>query len=255
MDIVPGDPQKNRKLVKKWAEEEVTKNSSDILVLPEMWTTAYTLSSLNEIADRDGEPTKCFLKKLAKTLNVNIIGGSIANKVNGNLYNTALVYDRSGNLVYEYNKVHLVPMLDEHHYLTGGKNPPEIFHLEGIKMGLVICFDLRFPEIIRSLALEGAQVLHIVAEWPCPRIDHWKYLQIARAIENQMYIVSSNRVGEYNSVKFCGTSMIIDPWGEIMKEGSKTNEESIFAELDLLKVKEVRKKVPIFSCRVPHLYK
>jgi len=255
MDIKPGDPKGNREVVQAWIEKEVSENKPDIIVLPEMWTTAYTLDSLEEVADRDGEPTKSFLSELSSRLNVNIIGGSIANKIGDEFYNTAFVYNRSGQLVYEYSKVHLVPMLNEHHYLTGGKQAPEVFELEGIKMGLIICYDLRFPEIIRSLALEEAQVLHVVAEWPNARTGHWKNLQIARAIENQMYVVSSNRIGTYDGVTFCGSSMIIDPWGDVLEEGNESEERTLNSELDLEKVKRVRKEVPIFSSRVPHLYK
>lgn len=146
-------------------------------------------------------------------------------------------------------------MLNEHNFLSGGKAVPEVFELEGVKMGVIICYDLRFPEVIRSLALEGAQVLHIVAEWPSARTSHWRYLQIARAIENQMYVVSCNRIGSYDGVTFCGSSMVVDPWGDILLEGSESNEESLRVSLDLEKVIQVRNDVPIFSSRVPHLYK
>ncbi|MEC5423333.1 carbon-nitrogen family hydrolase [Virgibacillus sp. C22-A2] len=255
MDIYPGNPEKNRMKVKEWMELEVKKNKPDIVVLPEMWTTAYTLNSLEQVADINGTSTKSFLRDLAVKLNVNIIGGSVANKVGGKFYNSSFVFDRTGNLVYEYDKVHLVPMLNEHNFLTGGAHVPQVFELEGVKMGLIICYDLRFPEIIRTLALEGAEVLHIVAEWPDARTSHWRYLQLARAIENQMYVISSNRVGSYDGVRFCGTSMVIDPWGNILKEGSDEIEETLAIQLDLGDVKQARNEVPIFSSRVPHLYK
>ncbi|WP_188455812.1 carbon-nitrogen family hydrolase [Virgibacillus oceani] len=255
MDIFPGDPEKNRQKVQEWMEKEIEINNPDTVVLPEMWTTAYTLDELDKYADTDGEPTKSFLKDLAKKLNVNIIGGSVANKVNGKFYNSSFVFNRSGDLVYEYDKVHLVPMLNEHKYLSGGQRVPEVFELEGVKMGLIICYDLRFPEIIRTLALEGAQVLHIVAEWPDARTNHWINLQLARAIENQMYVISSNRVGDYDKVRFCGNSMVIDPWGDVLTQGSEDKEETLAIQLDLEKVKQVRKDVPIFTSRVPHLYK
>ncbi|ASN04269.1 carbon-nitrogen family hydrolase [Virgibacillus necropolis] len=255
MDIVPGNPSENRRKVQEWMEEEVRNSNPDTIVLPELWTTAYTLDSLEQYADQNGEPSKSFLRELAKKLNVNIIGGSVTNKVDGKFYNSSFVYNRSGELVYEYDKVHLVPMLNEHNFLSVGKAVPEVFELEGVKMGVIICYDLRFPEVIRSLALEGAQVLHIVAEWPSARTSHWRYLQIARAIENQMYVVSCNRIGSYDGVSFCGNSMVINPWGDILLEGSESNEESLRVSLDLEKVIQVRNDVPIFSSRVPHLYK
>lgn len=255
MDIIAGQPDANRLKVSQWLQAEMRDNKPDIIVLPEMWTTAYTLTSLDKLADTNGAKTKSFLKELALNYNVNIIGGSVANRKDGKFYNSSFVFSRSGELVYEYDKVHLVPMLDEPAFLAGGAAVPEVFELEGIKMGLIICYDLRFPEIIRSLALDGAEVLHIVAEWPAARTQHWKVLQMARAIENQMYVVSSNRVGEYAGVEFAGASMVIDPWGDVLLEGSEECEETLSITLDLEKVKSVREDVPIFTSRVPHLYK
>jgi omega-amidase len=255
MDIFPGEPDKNRQKVKAWVEKEVENNNPDTIVLPEMWTTAYTLADLEDLADQNAEPTKSFLEELAAKYKINIIGGSIANKVKDDIYNSSFVVNRNGKTVYQYDKAHLVPMLNEHTYLTGGKKPAEVFELDGIKMGLIICYDLRFPELIRSLALEGAQILHIVAEWPLARRSHWRNLQLTRAIENQMYVLSCNRIGTYDDVEFAGTSMAIDPWGDILLEGSVNKEETLMISLDLGKVKQVRNDVPIFTSRVPHLYK
>ncbi|MDQ0158325.1 carbon-nitrogen family hydrolase [Alkalibacillus salilacus] len=255
MDIVPGDPEANRQLLTEWIDRDVEENSPDTIVIPEMWTTAYTLPELEDIADQDGEPTISFLKDLATKHHVNIVGGSIANKKEGGIYNTAVVINREGELVYQYDKAHLVPMLNEHHYLTGGEKPAEVFELDGVKFGLIICYDLRFPELIRPLALEGAQVLCVVAEWPAARRKHWRSLQIARAIENQMYVVSSNRIGEYDGQEFSGNSMVVDPWGDVLAEGSNSQEETLSLRLDLEKVKKVRHDVPIFDSRVPEIYK
>lgn len=254
MDIVAGNPEENRQKVKKWVAATMAAENPDVLMLPEMWTTAFTLPELDEIADHDGEPTTTFIQELAKEYEVNIVGGSIANKKQGDVYNTALVVDRKGTVVYTYDKIHLVPMLDEHRYLAGGKEKVHTFELEGVKMGIIICYDLRFPELARNLMLQGVDVLHIVAEWPTPRKNHWKHLQLARAIENQMYVVSCNRVGSYNDEGFAGTSMIIDPWGEPIKVGSEDKEETIVSTIDLETVPKIRKNVPITTSRVPELY-
>lgn len=255
MNIVPGQPEKNRQKVKEWVEEVVSKEKPDTIVLPEMWTTSYTLEELKVLADESAEPTKSFLQELATKHGINIIGGSIANRVDGKVYNLSLVFNKKGELVYQYNKMHLVPMLNEHLFLTGGEKSVEVFELDGVKMGLIICYDLRFPELARSIALDGAQVLFVVAEWPTARKQHWTSLQIARAIENQMFVVSSNNVGNHDGVDYGGTSMVVDPWGEVIEVGSEMNEETLTATLDLERVKQVRKEVPIFESRVPHLYK
>ncbi|AIF44813.1 carbon-nitrogen family hydrolase [Virgibacillus sp. SK37] len=254
MDIVPGDPRANKKKVAEWLGHTMREEKPDAVVLPEMWTTGYTLPDLEVVAETNGEPITEFLKKTAITYEVNIIGGSFANKKDGEFYNTSVTVDRSGDVVYRYDKIHLVPMLDEPRYLTGGKEKVQVFELDGVKAGLIICFDLRFPELTRSLSLEGAKIVYVVAEWPTARKNHWKSLLIARAIENQIYIVACNRVGEYNGVDFAGNSMVIDPWGNCLKTGSDTEVETIVETLDISAVAKFRKDVPIFSCRVPDLY-
>lgn len=254
MDIVPGDPESNRRRVEAWLINQVKEDKPDIVVLPEMWTTAYTLDQLDQIADLDGEPTRSFLKELAKTYQVHIIGGSFANKAEGAIYNTALVINNEGEEVYTYDKIHLVPMLNEPAYLAGGRKRARVFELDGIKMGLIICYDLRFPELARELALKGAEVIYIVAEWPSARKDHWKALQLARAIENQCYIISSNRIGAYDGVEFCGTSLIVDPWGTIVQEGSEEQEETLIETIAASNVDCIREEVPVFKSRVPEMY-
>ncbi|MFS0750168.1 carbon-nitrogen family hydrolase [Oceanobacillus sp. 1P07AA] len=254
MDIVPGNAEANRTKVKTWLERTVSMNDIDIIVLPEMWTTGYTLAELSEIADEEEEPTCTFLQQLALENQVHIIGGSIANKRNGKIYNTAIVVNCNGEKVYKYDKIHLVPMLDEPTYLDGGEEKVRTFELDGIKMGVIICYDLRFPELTRALAVSGAEVIYLVAEWPSARKEHWKALQLARAIENQCYIISANRVGIYDNVEFCGLSSVINPWGETQTLGSEHNEETIVDSIDRKKVSEARKNVPIFESRVPKLY-
>lgn len=254
MEVIAGNPETNRENVAKWIETVAKQEEPDTIVLPEMWNTGYALPELPDIADRDGEPTKSFLSNLAKTYHINIIGGSIGNQKQGKFYNTSMVFNRQGELVYEYDKIHLVPMLDEPSYLTGGKQKVQTFELDHVKMGLIICYDLRFPELTRKLALDGAQVLHIVAEWPAARRDHWKTLQVARAIENQFFVVSSNTVGTYQNTDYAGESLVVDPWGTTSKSAGKTNRETLTATLDLSAVPKIRKDVPVFASRVPEMY-
>lgn len=253
-EIIPANPDANRKNVLEWVRESVKQDKPDTIVLPEMWNTGYALTELESKADQDAEPTTSFLSELAKKHHINIIGGSIGNRKAGKFYNTSLVFNRQGELVYQYDKIHLVPMLNEHHYLTGGQEKARVFELDNIKMGLIICYDLRFPELARQLALQGAQVLHIVAQWPTARKDHWKYLQIARAIENQLFVVSCNTVGANDGTEFAGESMIIDPWGTVIATGDTKNNETITATIDLGAVPKIRKDVPVFSSRVPEMY-
>ncbi|MFC0557457.1 carbon-nitrogen family hydrolase [Halalkalibacter alkalisediminis] len=255
MDLTPGNPIENRRRVQEWVETVCRDGEVDVLVLPEMWTTAYTLPTLREIVKADQGTTEPFLQNLAKTFNVNLVAGSIAVEEEGSIYNRSIIMNREGKIVHTYDKMHLVPMLDEHIYLEGGKSSVRVFELDGKKMGVIICYDLRFPELVRTLALEGAEVVFVVAEWPEARASHWEVLQQARAIEDQVYIVSCNRVGAYNGVQFAGRSMVINPWGDILVKASSTEEETIRVDLDLNEVQRIRKEVPVFSSRVPKLYK
>ncbi|MCL7747745.1 carbon-nitrogen family hydrolase [Halalkalibacter alkaliphilus] len=254
MDIVPGNPSENRKKIKMWAEQICKEQQPDILVLPEMWTTAYTLPTLEVTIKPDKDVTELFLEDLASKLNVNIVAGSIAVEEDDGIYNRSYILNRNGQIIYTYDKIHLVPMLDEHLYLIGGRSSVQVFELEGRKMGIIICYDLRFPELVRSLALQGAEVVFVVAEWPMARANHWEVLQQARAIENQLFVVSCNRVGTYDEVEFAGNSMVINPWGDIVHKASSTREETISVSLKLDEVSRIRKDVPVFSSRVPKLY-
>ncbi|GAE31097.1 carbon-nitrogen family hydrolase [Halalkalibacter hemicellulosilyticus] len=255
MDIIAGEIEQNRQKVANWAEEVCTGESMDLLVLPEMWTTAYTLPQLQQLIGENNDEMESFLVGLAQKYEVNVIAGSIVVKEKGHFYNRVLVYSRQGELAYHYDKIHLVPMLKEDDYLTGGQNKAEVFELDGRKIGVIICYDLRFPELARSLALEGAEMLVVVAEWPLARELHWNTLLRARAIENQLYVVSSNRVGAYDGVEFAGQSQVINPWGEVVAKGSIEKEETLFTSLDLEEVQRIRQDVPVFKSRVPSLYK
>jgi predicted amidohydrolase len=119
--------------------------------------------------------------------------------------------------------------------------------------GLAICYDLRVPELFRRYALEGAKIVIIPAEWPIARIEHWRALLIARAIENQCYVIAANAAGQTGDTVFGGHSMIVDPWGKIIIEGSdEPNLLTVDIELD--RVDEVREAIPVFEDRRPETY-
>ncbi|MFC0471157.1 carbon-nitrogen family hydrolase [Halalkalibacter kiskunsagensis] len=254
MDIIAGKPAENRKKVLDWVDQVLKEQQPDVLVLPEMWTTAYTLPILEKVIREDEAETETFLKELARKHHVNIIAGSIAVEEAGGIFNRSYILNRKGEIIYTYDKIHLVPMLDEHLYLKGGNNAVKVFEFDGRKMGVIICYDLRFPELVRSLALQGAEVVFVVAEWPLARVKHWEILQQARAIENQVFVVSCNRVGTHDGVKFAGRSMVVTPWGETLTKASQVEEETFTVDLNLNEVTRIRKEVPVFASRVPKLY-
>ncbi|WP_020006822.1 carbon-nitrogen family hydrolase [Salinicoccus albus] len=229
---------------------------TDVVVLPEMWTTGYDLKNIETHACRNLEPAQSVISELAVKYDVNIVAGSVANSKDDKhkVCNTAFVVNRSGTLVYEYSKIHLVPMLNEPKYLTGGTEKTETFELDGETCGVVICYDLRFPELFRDLALKGAETIFVVAEWPLPRQKHWETLLAARAIENQCYIIGVDTYGEIEADTFAGRSVIIGPFGELVDEADTHSETVITGTSDGDEVKRIRKDVPIFDSRKRDMY-
>jgi omega-amidase len=253
IDIQFGNPDENYKNVSDEFQRLFEKETNiDVVVLPELWTTGYDLTRLDEIADDKGINAQKFLSSLAQEYKTNIVGGSIAKKSEENVTNTLYSFDRNGGLLGEYSKVHLFKLMDEHHYLSAGDTSGAVT-IEGVPSAAFICYDIRFPEWLRTHTAGGAEVLYVVAEWPLARVGHWRTLLQARAIENQCYIVACNRSGSDPDNEFAGHSMIIDPWGDVTAEAGEGT-DVITAELDLEKVKQVRNQIPIFQDRRPELY-
>ena len=224
----------------------------DVLVLPELWNTGYALDRIHELADPGGQRTRQFLSGFAGEHGVHLVGGSVAEKKDGGIYNTMYVFNREGKQTAEYSKIHLFRLMEEEKYLqAGGKTVT--FPLEGFTAGAAICYDIRFPELPRRLALDGADVMFVPAQWPHPRLEHWLTLLKARAIENQMYVAACNRVGKSNDEVFCGHSVIIDPWGETVAAGGE-EEGIINGVLDPSLPEQVRERIPVFDDRKPEVY-
>lgn len=251
MDVAFGEPEKNFAVADKYIEE-AAKAGADVIVLPEMWNTGYALNDLSSLADANGEKTKQLLMESAKQYGVNIVGGSVATKKEDGFYNTMYVANRKGEIIAEYDKAHLFKLMDEHLFMNSGQKA-NLFEIDGNTYGGVICYDLRFPEWIRTHTLKGAKVMFIPAEWPKPRIDHWQILLQARAIENQCFIVAVNRVGSDANNEFNGHSMVVAPWGELLISGQSA-EGIYYADLDLEEVDRVRKTIPVYQDRRRELY-
>ncbi len=253
MDVAFGRPEENRETVRGFIDRlAASEQKTDVVILPELWDTGYDLDRLGEIADENGERAKALLSDAARRLNSYVVGGSVAERIGDEVYNTTYVFDRSGKLIGRYSKVHLFRLMEEEKYLAAGEQPG-YYDMDGEKTGSVICYDIRFPEWIRTYALNGTKVLFVSAQWPHPRLSHWRQLLIARAIENQMYVVACNRVGEGGKSTFCGHSIVVNPWGEVVAEGMQ-QEELIQAEIDLSLVDEVRGRIPVFADRRTGLY-
>jgi predicted amidohydrolase len=255
MDVQIGEPDVNLdRLMDRLQEAVALTPKPDVLVCPEMWNTGYALDRLDGISDVNGLRTKNTIAAFCRKHQVSVIAGSVAvqDAVTGQASNTLYGFDREGNGLVEYSKIHLFQLMDEHLHLTAGEHVASC-QLEGMQAGMLICYDIRFPELARKLVLDGAEVLFVVAQWPNPRMDHWRTLLRARAIENQVYVVACNRVGESEGTSFFGQSMVIDPWGEVLAE-AEDQEQILVADIDKATVESIRKKIPIFDDRRPTLY-
>ncbi|NQX48773.1 carbon-nitrogen family hydrolase [Paenibacillus tritici] len=251
LDIAFGKPEVNYAAAERKIREAAA-GRPDCIILPELWTTGYDLTRLDDIADPGGQATAALMSGLAREYGVNIVAGSIAARQANGITNTMYVYDRSGAPAGEYSKLHLFKLMEEHLYLQPG-SAKGLFKLDGISCAGLICYDIRFPEWVRAHMAEGAEILFISAEWPLPRLSHWRALLISRAIENQCFVVACNRVGDDPANTFGGHSLIIDPWGDIVCEASG-HEEILSGEIDLARVREVREQIPVFTDRRPEFY-
>lgn len=253
MNIEAGNPDVNFAKMLKRLEDAVSHHPKpELIVLPEMWNTGYALEQIHALADPDGERTKKLLSDFCQRHEVSVLAGSIAQRRGDAVTNTVHIFDRSGEVIGEYSKIHLFQLMNEHLHLQAG-NTPGRFSIGEIPAAVMICYDIRFPELARTLALGGAKILFVPAEWPHPRLHHWRTLLQARAIENQMFVVSCNTVGDSGGTSFFGHSMVIDPWGEVLAEAGDA-ETILTAEIDLALADEVRGRIPVFADRRPNLY-
>lgn len=244
------------KMIKKASE-----NGSDLIVLPEMFNCPYENDYFISLAETYPDKTTNMLSDIARKLGVYVVGGSIPEKDGEKIYNTSYTFDRKGNLITKYRKTHLFYIkmdngivFKENNTISAG-NSISVFETEFCKIGIAICYDLRFPELMRKITLEGAKV--IIAPAAFNMITgpaHWHTLILARAIDNQVYFLAASSAKNLK-VKYVayGHSMIVDPWGDVLAEAGE-GEEIISANLDLEKLEKVRKEFPLLSRRRDDLY-
>ena len=223
---------------------------SDLVILPEIWNTGYFSFELYapEAESLDGETARRMSAK-AKEHGYYLHAGSFVEKKDGRLYNTSLLLDPDGKRVAAYRKIHLYGYGSKESQILSRGSEVVVANTPLGKMGLVTCYDLRFPELFRAMLDKGAELFLVTSGWPYPRLEHWIMLNRVRAIENSAFLVSSNCVGINRGARFCGHSMIVDPWGVILSSGG--DEECILrADLDLNRVSAVRAEFPAVSDRI-----
>jgi len=229
---------------------------ADLIVFPEMVDTGYSIPVIQAHATAWAEGAVPELQKIAKALSIAIISG-VSERDGTFIYNSQLAVDANGEIVAKYRKTHLVTAapIEERGCFTPG-NEFVSCKIDKFNVGLSICYDLRFLEMCRTLAVEHEVNVFINSSaWPFPRVEHLRILAMARAIENQSYLIVANRVGTDDGVTFCGTSAIIDPYGAIVAAASVDREELIQAELSEEVINSVRNRMAVFAHRRQDLYK
>jgi predicted amidohydrolase len=217
----------------------------DFIVLPEMFemvtpptkASRYAAAIPSELTDQ--------VASLARELSINIIGGSVFELTGQGVSNTSVVYDRSGKLHSMYRKMHLFDAFgySESDGISKGEEPT-VTELDGLRFGLAICYDVRFPELFRYYALRGAHVVFLPSAFFQPNHDHWQLCIRARSLDNGIFVLGCNQTGK----RFVGRSMVADPWGVVI--GSLGMEEGVLTvDIDCDRIESTKKKLPLIENR------
>ncbi|MGM9924998.1 MAG: carbon-nitrogen hydrolase family protein [Bacillus sp. (in: firmicutes)] len=251
------DKQENLEKAKKYIAAAREKGA-DIVVLPEMYMALIIPGSKVlpvDVAEPLDGPFVTELREAARENGIYVVCGIFETKENSELraYNTTVFIDRTGALLQTYRKTHLYDAFNyiESDTIAAGDNPYKVVDTEFGKIGLMVCYELRFPEISRQLALQGADMFIVPAGWvrgPMKE-EHWQVLLKARAIENTVFIAASNQVGNI----YTGRSMIVDPMGVVLADAGE-EESLIMAEIDHERTARVRRKLPSVKDRKPAFY-
>jgi deaminated glutathione amidase len=237
---------------------------ADVVVLPEKWNGIGDADELRALAEPlEGSESVETMRSWARGLGVAIVGGSITERRDGydKCFNTCVVVDAEGQVSAVYRKIHLfdVDVAGVRYRESEAEAPgdePVLAEVEGWAVGLSICYDLRFPELYRILAVEGAELLTVPAHFTVHTgRDHWHVLLRARAVENQCFVAAAAQVGETMRGKLSyGRSLIADPWGIVLAQ-APDEECVVSAEVDRARLREIRANLPSLASRQPDAYR
>ncbi|ABR49338.1 Nitrilase/cyanide hydratase and apolipoprotein N-acyltransferase [Alkaliphilus metalliredigens QYMF] len=247
------------------AEELIREASGEgakLIVLPEMFNCPYDNAYFSRFAEEyPGESTQ-LLSQLAKELGVIIIGGSIPEQEGDRIYNTCFIFGEAGELIGRHRKVHLFDIdvkngirFKESDTLTAGEEMTVVETVLG-KIGVAICYDMRFPELIRMMALEGAQVVIVPAAFNMTTGPaHWEATIKVRALDNQIYFIAASPARNLEaSYHAYGHSMLMNPWGDVVNKADET-EQILYGDLDFDYLNRVREQLPLLKHRRSELYR
>lgn len=255
-DVARGDPKANLQTIECYARD-ASGQGADLLCLPEMVTTGFDWERNRELLASAAEHHEQ-VATIARENKLAICGSFLEGAAPDKPSNTLLYFDASGELLARYRKVHLFTVFREDEHVKPGEDivVADIGHTVA---GFGVCYDLRFPELFLKNTVLGAKLQILPSAFPHPRLEHWRTLVKARAIENQCFFIAVNQVGveghgsTVGSTHYFGHSMVVDPWGEVLAEAGE-EAELILVDFDLSRVDETRNKLPSLRDRRPELY-
>lgn len=247
--VHPGQVKKNLRQVEAalaWFADQGCR----LLVLPEMWSCGFFYDDLPAMA----KETPSVLDRLQRWCGRHgmVLVGSLPELVGDAVYNTAYVVDGSGEIAGSYRKIHLFSVTDEHRHFARGAQPL-VCQTRAGRLGVMTCYDLRFPELARRLALDGAEVLCLGALWPAARVEHWSLLLRARALENQTFVLGCNGCGAEGKTIYGGGSALVSARGDVLAQADG-HESKLLATLDWNDRSDFRRQLPCFEDRSPGVY-
>ena len=222
----------------------------DLVVFPEFFTTGVDFNAFDRLAEEEQHSeTLRFLSNLAARYNTHIVCGTIIEKEGDKLYNTSYMLDRHGQIEGKYRKIHLFNYMGgrEGEFLTAGEETV-VVNTDIGRIGMSVCFDIKFPLHSRELMKKGAQIIVSPTAWGSPIVEEWKALNIVRASENALFFVSADLCGDIPNcaVPASGNSAVVNPYGVVLSTIDK-EEGVIFAQIDLDEVEKIRKEFPVES--------
>jgi omega-amidase len=246
----------------KKAITSAAKKDSDLIVLPEMFNTPYDVTIFEKYAEDCNGETSRLLSELARLHSVYIVGGSIPEKEDGNIYNTSLVFDRQGNIIARHRKIHLFDIdiknginFKESNSITPGDRIT-VFGTEFCNIGLCICYDIRFPELFIKMSEQDVKIIIIPAAFNMTTGPaHWEILTRSRALDSQSYLVAAAPARNENlSYKSYGHSLVVDPWGKILA-GAGFGEKIIYQKVNPGIADEIRNQLPVLRHKRRDVYR
>ncbi len=250
MPCEEGNRQSNFERAKFLLSQHKSGKGVQFILLPELFSIGFRHEDYNKMGPGVPGPTTDFICSIAEEHQSYTIGTGIE-KSGDKFHNTLVMAKPDGEVYGTYSKIH--PFQEERDVFVGGKDIV-LFECSGINVGVQICYDIRFPEVTRRLALEGAEIVLIPAAFPDPRSEHWNTLVQARAIENQLYVAAANRIGfGFDGKTYFGHSQIVDPWGVIMTRRN-SQERIIVSEGDTDMIKSVRSQITCYADISPSGY-